>query len=211
MTDSTARTRADAVITVHAYEPAIYDQPDAGQVLTRIHVEESFSGDIVGAGFVVPDPGRFEALPLCPEPQTYYDGGLVYDRRNRVFVLFGCMGRSDRTETPKTWTFDPATRKWTRMRPATSPPERTFHKLVWHDKLGAAVMFGQMQGNERHLEDLWVYETAADRWTEVKTAAAPSIGGATVYDASQNAVVLYNKPGQTWVLRIEPGSPAVQP
>jgi hypothetical protein len=52
MTDSTARTRANAVITVRAYEPTIYDQPDAGPVLTRIHVEESFSGDIAGAGVV---------------------------------------------------------------------------------------------------------------------------------------------------------------
>ncbi len=52
MTDKVARTRADAVITVHAYEPTVYDHPAAGPVLTRIHVEESFSGDITGAGVV---------------------------------------------------------------------------------------------------------------------------------------------------------------
>jgi Protein of unknown function (DUF3224) len=52
MTSTTARTRADAVITVHKYEPAVYDQPDAGLALTRIHVEESFAGDINGAGVV---------------------------------------------------------------------------------------------------------------------------------------------------------------
>jgi hypothetical protein len=46
------KTRANAVITVHKYEPAVYGQPAEGPALTRIHVEESFSGDISGAGVV---------------------------------------------------------------------------------------------------------------------------------------------------------------
>lgn len=43
---------ANAVITVHKYEPAAYDERSEGPVLTRIHVEESFSGDIEGDGVV---------------------------------------------------------------------------------------------------------------------------------------------------------------
>lgn len=46
------RTRATAVITVHKYEPSAYDEPAAGPALTRIHVQESFNGDIQGAGVV---------------------------------------------------------------------------------------------------------------------------------------------------------------
>jgi hypothetical protein len=52
MGDSTARTHAQAVITVQKYEPSAYEEPAEGPVLTRIHVEESFSGDITGAGVV---------------------------------------------------------------------------------------------------------------------------------------------------------------
>jgi hypothetical protein len=52
MAGSTARTRADAVITVHKYEPSAYDEPAEGPALTRIHVEENFSGDITGDGVV---------------------------------------------------------------------------------------------------------------------------------------------------------------
>lgn len=44
--------RATAVITVHKYEPVPYDEPAAGPALTRIHVEESFAGDITGDGVV---------------------------------------------------------------------------------------------------------------------------------------------------------------
>jgi Protein of unknown function (DUF3224) len=42
--------RVNAVITVHKYEPMAYDKRAEGPVLTRIHVEESFSGDIEGDG-----------------------------------------------------------------------------------------------------------------------------------------------------------------
>ncbi len=52
MNESAGRTRAAAVITVHKYEPSAYDEPAEGPVLTRIHVEESFSGDITGDGIV---------------------------------------------------------------------------------------------------------------------------------------------------------------
>ena len=53
MSDSSdKRTRAEAVITVHKYEPSAYDKPADGPVLTRIHVEETFTGDIEGDGVV---------------------------------------------------------------------------------------------------------------------------------------------------------------
>lgn len=52
MTDVVTKTRANAVITVHTYEPAAYGEPDGGLALARIHVEESFSGYITGAGVV---------------------------------------------------------------------------------------------------------------------------------------------------------------
>ena len=45
-------TQANAVVTVHKYQPSAYDEPTEGPVLTRIHVEESFSGDITGDGVV---------------------------------------------------------------------------------------------------------------------------------------------------------------
>ncbi len=52
MTEVAARTRANGAITVHKYEPAAYDETAEGPVLTRIHAEESFSGDITGDGVV---------------------------------------------------------------------------------------------------------------------------------------------------------------
>jgi hypothetical protein len=51
-TPEASKKRASAVITVHKYEPAAYDSPVDGPVLSRIHVEEAFSGDIEGDGVV---------------------------------------------------------------------------------------------------------------------------------------------------------------
>ena len=47
-----SKTRAEAVITVHTYQPASYETPAEGPSLVRIHVEEAFSGDTEGAGVV---------------------------------------------------------------------------------------------------------------------------------------------------------------
>jgi len=52
MNESAGRTRANAVITVRTYQPSAYDEPGEGPVLTKIHVEESFAGDITGDGVV---------------------------------------------------------------------------------------------------------------------------------------------------------------
>jgi hypothetical protein len=46
------RTRATGKITVKSYEPAGYDEPADGPALSRIHVEETFLGDIEAEGVV---------------------------------------------------------------------------------------------------------------------------------------------------------------
>lgn len=45
-----ATTRANSTTTVTVYRPTVYDQPGQGPALTRIHVEETFSGDLEATG-----------------------------------------------------------------------------------------------------------------------------------------------------------------
>lgn len=45
-------TRANATTAVLNYQPIAYDQPPEGPALSRIHLEESFSGDIDAYGVV---------------------------------------------------------------------------------------------------------------------------------------------------------------
>ncbi len=45
-------THAEATTTVDKYESTVYDKPNVGPALTRIHLEERFNGDIEGDGVV---------------------------------------------------------------------------------------------------------------------------------------------------------------
>jgi hypothetical protein len=71
-------------------------------------------------------------------------------------------------------------------------------------------MIGGVSGWKGHslvyFMDTWVYETAADRWTEIKTPASPPEGpAATAYDAARDVVALFHGGGKgsTWALKIQ--------
>jgi len=145
---------------------------------------------------------EIETFPRSSFPGRYLWGGLTYDRKNRVFVVFG--GRIKGEELNDTWIFDAQAKTWREMKPPLSPPGRFQHKLMWHEELGAVVMTGPKERVDKpEFRDLWVYEVHNNRWTEVKTPIAPSPGiAATCYDAAQGKVVLFDNKGRTWVLAI---------
>lgn len=45
-------TRANATTTVQTYQPVVYDTPPEGPTLSRLHVEETFAGDIEASNVV---------------------------------------------------------------------------------------------------------------------------------------------------------------
>jgi serine/threonine-protein kinase len=173
--------------------------------------------DRVICGFRSPTTGGWVTRTELRRPlRGYVDGGLAYDRLNKVFVLFGGTRGRDAVGLSETWTFDPRSADWREMKPPVSPPGRTGHKLVWHGKLGALVVAGGSPVPNRYVNDLWVYETAANRWTELRPAVTPPATGATAYDAAGNLLVLFlskDREAQTWTCSIErvgekPGEPA---
>jgi hypothetical protein len=73
------------VITVRKYEPSASDEPAEGPVLTRIHVEGSFRGDISDDGvveFLQAARARGSASFVCIEGVTGEVGG-----RGGTFLL----------------------------------------------------------------------------------------------------------------------------
>jgi uncharacterized protein DUF3224 len=76
---------ATGAIDVKTYEPTPYDQPAEGPALVRIHVVETFSGDIEGEGiaeFLQTTGGDGEASFVGVERVTGSIGG-----RSGTFVL----------------------------------------------------------------------------------------------------------------------------
>jgi eukaryotic-like serine/threonine-protein kinase len=131
------------------------------------------------------------------------DGGMVYDRASKVFVLFGGVV-SGRGLLDDTWIYDPVAKAWTEVQSKKTPRARARHKLLWHGGINAVVMAGGVaKKGQGRFNDLWVFETARRKWTEVKLAESPpAIPMAVTYDAARGAVAAFNRSGQTWALRI---------
>jgi hypothetical protein len=170
-----------------------------------------FAG-VRGVSFVLFTPGSDQLASIVrprgerPNADGFHDGGLAYDRVAGLFVLFG--GSLPEKQLNDTWVFDPAKKAWSQPNALPRPPPRDFHRLLWHDKLGAMVLFGGRQDPSTWLNDLWVYETSADRWTEIRTTKAPpamASGGTNIliYDSANDALVCFACDGSTWVCRIE--------
>jgi Protein of unknown function (DUF3224) len=94
------RTPATGRIDVRAYEPKTYDEPANGPALVRIHVTESFSGDIEGEGvaeFLQTARGETEASFVGVERVTGSVGG-----KSGTFV-FQDQGTVRGTTVSGTW------------------------------------------------------------------------------------------------------------
>jgi hypothetical protein len=156
-----------------------------------------------GSGaFLTPGTDAAKRIASGPPHRSYPDGGLVYDRKSKVFVLFGGHTHQGPWYND-TWTYDPAVNRWRECRPEVSPPERYAHRLHWHAGLEAVIMCGGNKGKGKHLKKVWVYETVADRWTQAETTGGePSVGG-TTYDAARDVLVVFNGRGETWTLKLE--------
>jgi eukaryotic-like serine/threonine-protein kinase len=156
-----------------------------------------------GSGaFVVPGTDQCQKISRGPPARSYPDGGLVYDRKHKVFVLFGGATHKG-PRFNDTWIFDPRKNVWRQISPPRRPRPREFHKLLWHRGLGAIVMVGGMLGAKHPISDLWVFETAAEKWIQVRTGLNNPAGGATAYDAARDAVVLFGIDGKTWTLKMQ--------
>jgi len=125
------------------------------------------------------------------QPRVVPLGAAVYDRANRVTVLFG--GSFD--GEPQTWLYDAAENTWRNARPATSPCARVWHNMTFDRAAGKVVLFGGHDG-KRDLGDTWLYDAAANTWTEATPPAerpspGPRCGHGMAYDVARGATILF--------------------
>jgi hypothetical protein len=153
--------------------------------------------------FLTPGSPEAKRIPDGPPDRSYLDGGLVYDPKNRAFVLFGgCIG--GKQVLGDTWAFYVDAGRWRQLRSPVGPPARWCHRLHWSDKLGAVVMCGGAGADKAWFNDAWVLETAAERWTRLEPTgnAPPATEMATAWDDARGALVTFNPRGATWTLEI---------
>jgi len=102
---------------------------------------------------------------LAAEPPARANSQMAYDASQKKIVLFGGDGL-DRYLSD-TWVYDCASRTWTQRFPETAPRPRAAHALVYLPKSRRILLLGGYYSTNRALSDMWVYDTAGNKWTQI--------------------------------------------
>ncbi len=156
-----------------------------------------------------------ELTPLSSPPNRA-GHAMVFDSSRDKAVLFGGWGLLTRYND--TWEYDSNNQTWTEVTPASSPPARTSHAMVFDSNRNKIVLFSGHQGYPS-LNDTWEYDGASNNWTEVIPLFSPPASAvhAMVFDSSRNKVVLFggqiaNDHGfiNTWEYSVTLPEPAIR-
>ncbi len=134
----------------------------------------------------------------APSPRV--DARMVYDPAAQRVILFGGAWW---TWDPSggiywggvgadTWTFDGATRSWSKLQPALSPPGRSSASMSYDSRAQRILLFGGYNGSV-FFNDTWAFDYANDTWVNLTGALGPSgrLGAAITYDAAVDRTVLF--------------------
>jgi len=102
---------------------------------------------------------------LAAEPPARANSQMAYDASQKKIILFGGDGL-DRYLSD-TWVYDCASRTWTQRFPETAPRPRGGHALVYLPKSRRILLLGGYSGAHSSLPDMWVYDTAENKWSRI--------------------------------------------
>ena len=148
------------------------------------------------------DERAFEQYPVPPSRRN---APLVFDEKNRLFVLFG--GDHEDYQMNDTWILDLEKKSWRRVKPELAPSPRAGHAMVYLPKAGRVAVYegyaassdpsyGASPAIPLNPRELWLYDVTADRWDLAGAWAAkgerepipPSLGAFYGYSSSWFAV-----------------------
>lgn len=122
------------------------------------------------------DPANdtWEQRDPAQAPSTRCGERTVYDTQSDLVVLFGgfaCTGTND-PGLDDTWTYDYDTDTWEQVEPATSPPGRMFHGMVYDEAADRTVLWGGRVDDTR----VWTLDLddGGGDWTVQDTDGGPT-------------------------------------
>ena len=122
---------------------------------------------------------------------TTAEGGFVFDAARNRFVAFG-GGSAGNALVSEVWEWDG--RGWTQS-PATPPPARGSHVMVYDARRKKVVVFGGMGVRTANIEsamlgDTWEYD--GERWTRMNAVGpSPRLGAGAAFDSKRGLVILF--------------------
>ena len=125
---------------------------------------------LLAVAFVLVAPLSFAANPSA-RTQTR----MVYDARTGNTVLFGGLaaydsGTKQAYDLGDTWEWNGD--HWIQIFPATVPPARSIHVMVYNPVRERTLMFGGKTGKV-NLNDMWSY--ARGQWTQLTPTHVPTV------------------------------------
>jgi hypothetical protein len=105
-----------------------------------------------------------EMTPAESPPARVYSQMAYAPGIDRV-ILFGGTGAG---EEPfgDTWAYDYETNTWTELAPANAPSPRGWHAMAVNPADGTIVLFGGGAVREDYQDDIWIYDSVANTWTQ---------------------------------------------
>jgi N-acetylneuraminic acid mutarotase len=138
--------------------------------------------------------------PSGESPSARAGHSMVYDTANGKVILFG--GADIRgTLHNDTWEYDPTGGSWTALHPSGQlPSPRSEQAMAYDSDSGKVFMFGGCDDNMVQ-NDIWVYDPAANTWTDLNQPIDGSVspglrppartGSCLVYDSANGDLLLF--------------------
>ena len=118
------------------------------------------------------EAGTWSALSPMTPPPIREAHAMAFDGVDTV-ILFGGNTANGGAGLQDTWAFDVVTEEWTMMAPPLLPSPRFAVSMVTVAD-GTMVLYGGRTSFGIHLGDTWAYDVAADTWTDLAPAGAPT-------------------------------------
>ena len=168
---------------------------------TTVAVSSSTSTSITADPVVAPEWTDLQPAGASPVPR--FGHSLVYDPVGGKVILFGGRDTEDYVDT---WAFDSKTDTWSLLSPGGRRPwARHGHALVYEPTHGKIILFGgtSMAGLLLGLNDLWIYDPAANTWTMLTPngdVPPGRSGHSLAYDPVSKKVILFGGSAQSQYL-----------
>ncbi len=141
---------------------------------------------------------------------------MVYDAESDRMILFGgldagVIAGADDKWFDDTWAYDFDSNKWTKMKPAASPPGRNYYPMAYDVSSDRIVLFSS---STSRINDMWSYDYNTDTWVELTPDELPSlrIYCDIVYDSQSDRMILFGGTmlpqaeapfGDTWAYHLD--------
>ncbi len=189
-----------------------YDPIDGITLLVGGYDGSTFLGDTWQYTF---KGDSWTPLRFAVSPSPRADGRMVYDTKQRLFLVFGGNDFSGPNYTfnhlGDTWSYDWGRNLWTQIPTESAPSPRDYPIFAYDSVHGELLLVGGY-GNRIFLGDVWTFNSTRRTWSNITIPGGPAPRFAAVggFDSQEGVLVLFgggNRDGaksDTWFFRYPP-------